>query len=182
MNLFTKEDVHHRAVAKVETRFEQIIQDLSSALDSITSELQFMESQRAVMEAESISRLTELAFLFIPLSFAALFSMQARELSQPPPVAYFVAFALPLSATTYALRILARSSWVHQSKQRFSASVRAHRGLAPGAPLTNKAIVVWLLEKVIPTEWTDSAFNPWPFSLPFHPTGFQQRFHFSVEH
>ncbi|KAL2842295.1 hypothetical protein BJX68DRAFT_244873 [Aspergillus pseudodeflectus] len=146
LDLFPSETAHQTAVLRVETRFQRIVQDLTESLESIAGAVQFMESQRAIMEAESISRLTELAFLFIPLSFAAaLFSMQVRELSQPPPVAYFVAFALSLSVTTYALRALARSSWVQQKKQRELANARRYYSLPPGARVGNRAMLAWML-------------------------------------
>ncbi|KAL2826160.1 hypothetical protein BJY01DRAFT_150480 [Aspergillus pseudoustus] len=109
-----------------------------------------MESQRAIMEAESINRLTELAFLFIPLSFAAaLFSMQVRELSTSPPVAYFVAFALPLSATTYALRAVARSAWLQETKQALLTNIRTFKSLPPGARIPNLAILAWLFDHLV---------------------------------
>jgi hypothetical protein len=150
LDLFPKETAHKTAALQVETRFQEIVQDLNESLNSITGALQFMESQRAIMEAESISRLTELAFLFIPLSFAAaLFSMQVQELSQPPPVAHFVAFALPLSATTYALRALARSSWVHRKKEETLANARRSYSLPPGARIGNRAILAETLPEPI---------------------------------
>ncbi|KAJ0416688.1 hypothetical protein BJY00DRAFT_316568 [Aspergillus carlsbadensis] len=150
LKLFPAEDEHHTAAAQVETQFERIIQDLNSTLDSIAGALQFMESQRAIMEAESITRLTELAFLFIPLSFAAaLFAMQVRELAQAPPVAYFVAFALSLSATTYSLRLFARSLWVQRTKEKTLANVRSYRSRLPGAMVSNTDVVAWIFDNIV---------------------------------
>lgn len=46
---------------------------------ALMSSMAIVESQRAISQAESISRLTELAFLFIPLGFAAsFFGMQLQ--------------------------------------------------------------------------------------------------------
>ncbi|RAR04102.1 mg2+ transporter -like zinc transport protein [Stemphylium lycopersici] len=48
---------------------------------ALLTEIQIVDSRRSIAEAESISKLTELAFVFIPLSFvASLFSMEIREL------------------------------------------------------------------------------------------------------
>ncbi|KAL2815123.1 hypothetical protein BJX63DRAFT_390492 [Aspergillus granulosus] len=142
---FTPTEVHQAAITQVSKGFEQIIPNMKETLNSVAAALQFMESHRAILEAESITRLTELAFLFIPLSFAAsLFSMQIQELATPAPVAYFVAFALSLSATTYSLRLLARSSWINHRKEKLLASVRRRSALPLGAPVANTAVLAWI--------------------------------------
>jgi hypothetical protein len=133
--------------------FENTIQDLKETSKAVTGTLQFIESHRAILEAESITRLTELAFLFIPLSFAAsLFSMQIEQLASPVPVSHFVAFALLLSASTYTLRVITRSTWVHQQKHDILASVRTHSSLAPSAPISNSAFFAWLFAWVTPAK------------------------------
>ncbi|KAL3461996.1 hypothetical protein BJX64DRAFT_149364 [Aspergillus heterothallicus] len=100
---------HGASSLQIRTAFDRVILELEVTLSSVTGALQFMENHRAISEAESITRLTELAFLFIPLTFAAsLFSMQIQELSRPAPVTYFVAFALSLSAVTYSFRLPAQ--------------------------------------------------------------------------
>lgn len=51
---------------------------------ALMSSMAIVESQRAISQAESISRLTELAFLFIPLGFAAsFFGMQLQVSTYP---------------------------------------------------------------------------------------------------
>ncbi|KAL8640669.1 MAG: hypothetical protein Q9226_008721 [Calogaya cf. arnoldii] len=48
---------------------------------SLMTTMSLIESKRGISEAESVTKLTELAFFFIPLTFAAsLFSMQVKEL------------------------------------------------------------------------------------------------------
>ncbi|RDW74612.1 uncharacterized protein DSM5745_07274 [Aspergillus mulundensis] len=140
---------HHTSIGQVSNSFDEILQGSKDTLNSISGALQFIESHRAILEAESISRLTELAFLFIPLSFAAsLFSMQIQELSNPAPIGNFIAFALTLSITTYALRIFARSSWIHHRKLSIMTAIRKGRSIPPGAPVSNIAVLVWLLVQV----------------------------------
>jgi len=49
---------------------------IETAFQALMSTLSILESQRAIAQAESISKLTQLAFFFIPLSFiAAVFGM-----------------------------------------------------------------------------------------------------------
>ncbi|KAL4768476.1 hypothetical protein BDW60DRAFT_119557 [Aspergillus nidulans var. acristatus] len=132
--------------------FKNTIQNLKEAANAITGTLQFIESHRAILEAESITRLTELAFLFIPLSFAAsLFSMQIDQLATPVPVGNFIAFALSLSTSTYALRLVARSAWVHNQKQRILTSIRTRSSVPPGVPIPNRVIFAWAFSRLAPT-------------------------------
>ncbi|KAL4909621.1 Ca2+ regulator and membrane fusion protein Fig1-domain-containing protein [Aspergillus multicolor] len=142
----SRKDPQHETVDKLSQQFEDTIQGLKEASSAITGTLQFIESHRAILEAESITRLTELAFLFIPLSFAAsLFSMQIEQFTNPVPVTHFIAFALSLSATTYVLRALARSTWVHRQKQAYLTSIRTWRRIPPGASIPNRAVFPWLM-------------------------------------
>jgi hypothetical protein len=61
-------DGHERLARRVETTFQ-----------SLMSTMSIIESKNAIAQAESISKLTELAFIFIPLSFASsLFGMQIK--------------------------------------------------------------------------------------------------------
>jgi hypothetical protein len=143
---------HHDNINELDKSFERTIQDLKEASNAITGTLQFIESHRAILEAESVTRLTELAFLFIPLSFAAsLFSMQIQELTNPVPVWHFVLFAVLLSTSTYALRLVARSTWVHRQKQNILDSIRARSAVRRGAPVRNTAIFAWTLARLGPS-------------------------------
>ncbi|KAL4745414.1 hypothetical protein BDW72DRAFT_208222 [Aspergillus terricola var. indicus] len=145
------EPSHEEVITELAHSFENTIQDLKEASNAITGTLQFIESHRAILEAESITRLTELAFLFIPLSFAAsLFSMQIDQLATPVPVGNFIAFALSLSTSTYALRLVARSAWVHNQKQRILTSIRTRSSVPPGVPIPNRAMLAWVFARLAP--------------------------------
>lgn len=68
-------------VIKVEQRVDRSFQ-------AIMSSMSILESERAITQGVAIARLTELAFIFIPLSFAAaFFSMQVKvSISRPCPI------------------------------------------------------------------------------------------------
>lgn len=126
------------------TVFQNTSEKLKEASMSLIGTMQFIESHRAILEAEGVTRLTELAFLFIPLSFSAsLFSMQIQEFSKPVPVWAFLAFALSLSAFTYLLRLLARSSWIHHLKVAVNTAVRENSDITYGGPIPNAAYLTW---------------------------------------
>ncbi|RDW89942.1 transcription factor domain-containing protein [Aspergillus mulundensis] len=159
----SRKDPQHETVDKLSQHFEDTIQGLKEASNAITGTLQFIESHRAILETESITRLTELAFLFIPLSFAAsLFSMQIQQLSNPVPVSHFIAFALSLSATTYALRAMARNQVAEQAtepkevEEAEEAYVDRSFGMLPGSiarigkDLQGYISIAWIVEPRTP--------------------------------
>ena len=56
--------------------FDEALARLNSTFQAVMSTMSIVESQKAISEAETVSKLTSLAFFFIPLSFiASLFSM-----------------------------------------------------------------------------------------------------------
>lgn len=78
---------------------------------SLLAEMQIVDSRQSIAEAESVSKLTELAFVFIPLSFvASLSSMQIHELSEGVPVSSFVLVAISFVCLAYVVRLSTRSS------------------------------------------------------------------------
>jgi Mg2+ and Co2+ transporter CorA len=63
------------------------------AHDYLQKELDMLERRRSIEQAESVANLTELAFVFIPLTYTAgIFSMQVRELQDSPPPTFPVTF------------------------------------------------------------------------------------------
>ncbi|KAK4170801.1 hypothetical protein QBC36DRAFT_341270 [Triangularia setosa] len=62
---------------QVDAELEVIRSRVETAFQALMSTLSILESQRAIAQAESISKLTQLAFFFIPLSFiATVFGMK----------------------------------------------------------------------------------------------------------
>jgi Mg2+ and Co2+ transporter CorA len=70
-------DILILGLEKVETR-------VTSSFQAMMSSMSIIESEKAILQGAAITRLTELAFFFIPLSFtAAFFSMQVKVCSFP---------------------------------------------------------------------------------------------------
>ncbi|EPS40496.1 hypothetical protein H072_5629 [Dactylellina haptotyla CBS 200.50] len=89
-------------MVEVKGRVEKTFQALMSSMS-------ILANQEAISEAASVGKLTELAFLFIPTSFAATFySMQIESLK--PSVAKFAVLALVLSTVAYGARLFIISS------------------------------------------------------------------------
>jgi hypothetical protein len=112
-------------VARVKTRLDE-------AYDDLRVDMQFNESRRSMNETHTVTRLTELAFVFIPLSFcASLFSMSIRELDDGVPVWIFVVTALTMVALAYGVRILIGSDLLVNSTRRSFERFGALTGVNP---------------------------------------------------
>ena len=104
---------------------------------SLMANMSIIESKRGIAEAESVTKLTELAFFFIPLTFSAsIFSMQVKELNASRiSIAAFFVLAIIITTASYALRLVIRSQKVIRGQQELLKNIRHDRGLAVGAPI-----------------------------------------------
>ncbi|KAK3629236.1 hypothetical protein LTR56_005112 [Elasticomyces elasticus] len=106
---------------------------LDEAYTALRADMQFTESRRSILEAQTVTKLTELAFLFIPLSFSAsLFSIQVKELENGVPVWTFVVTAIAMALLSYGIRLLLASDFLADSSrgalERFWARHNVRRG------------------------------------------------------
>ena len=63
-------------LAALKADFDETLARLNSTFQAVMSTMSIVESQKAISEAETVSKLTALAFFFIPLSFiASVFGM-----------------------------------------------------------------------------------------------------------
>lgn len=83
----------------------------------LTSNMGLLDSRRSIDEAHAVSRLTELAFVFVPLSFAtSIFGMQIVPFADPVPVRIFIGVALGVTSFAYLMRMNMRSQWFRYFK------------------------------------------------------------------
>ena len=97
----------------------------SRSYKSLMANLSIAESKRGIAEAESVTKLTELAFFFIPLTFSAsLFSMQIKEINADSlSVAAFLAVAIIITTCSYALRLFIRSESVIEFRRHCAGEI-----------------------------------------------------------
>jgi hypothetical protein len=119
-------------VQDVREEIERVKTKLNEAYTNLRVDMQFNESRRSMNETKTVTRLTELAFVFIPLSFcASLFSMSIRELDNSVPLWTFVVTALAMVTFAYGVRILVNSQLVANSTRRAFERFWAVTGLEP---------------------------------------------------
>ena len=120
-------------VDEVDAGIERIENRLEKAYAALRADMQFSESRRSITEAKTVTKLTELAFIFIPLSFtASLFSMSIHELDNGVPVWTFIVTSLGMALLAYVVRIVLTSEFLAQSSrsalERFWESRGVQRG------------------------------------------------------
>lgn len=113
--------------------------------NSLRTEMSIIDSRRGIREAEGVSKLTELAFVFIPITFAAsVFSMQIKELETAPPLYAFIITASLCVIISYAIRLSIRSDVLLDTKRRFFNNVRDNYDIPPNRPVTTRKFIAYI--------------------------------------
>ncbi|KAL8757625.1 MAG: hypothetical protein Q9184_004161 [Pyrenodesmia sp. 2 TL-2023] len=122
---------------------------------SLMTAMSLVESKRGISEAESVTKLTELAFFFIPLTFAAsLFSMQVKELdANTTSVGVFLAVALTITVCSYALRLVIRSTTFLSFMGRWKSEIRASTETSSGTPIATTTVLRWFWNRINPASY-----------------------------
>ena len=129
-------------VKDLDKRIRRSIEKLKEAHNALRSDLAIMESRRSIAEAETVTKLTELAFAFIPLTFAAsIFGMQLHELENRVPVSTFIVTAVLIAILCYGARILIRSSLIAESKRQALETFWATGNLKPGSKIPTRKLI-----------------------------------------
>ncbi|KAF2852096.1 hypothetical protein T440DRAFT_517046 [Plenodomus tracheiphilus IPT5] len=157
--------VSHQAVDMPSERYasdtRDIVRDCINLLDrsanSLLAEMQIVDSRRSIAEAKSVAKLTELAFIFIPLSFvASLFSMQVDVLKEPVPLYRFVLIAIALVAVVYAIRLSIRSSRILEYKRTTLLKIKDDSHLQYNQPIPTRIFLAWVGRAMGESTWTST--------------------------
>lgn len=112
----------------------------AEAYKSLMASISIVESKRGIAEAESVTKLTELAFLFIPLSFSAsIFGMQVKELNpENISISAFFIMAIIVTSSSYVLRLFIRSAFFIKTKRDIVRKVRDDAKISEGDPISTR--------------------------------------------
>ena len=132
--------------AKCLSQISSVRQRTQRSQKALMTTMSLVESKRGIAEAESVTKLTELAFLFIPLTFSAsVFSMQVKELNASTvSVSDFFIVALSITALSYALRLFIRSPAVLRYWRLLGDDIRASTETPKGSPVKTSSFFIWL--------------------------------------
>ncbi|KLU91870.1 hypothetical protein MAPG_10819 [Magnaporthiopsis poae ATCC 64411] len=94
-----------RALERSEKRLKATMRRLEGTYQVLMSTMSILESERAIEQAEAVTRLTNLAFFFIPPTFVSgVFGMNIVEFDQKLAVGMWVAVSAGVTALTYFIR------------------------------------------------------------------------------
>ena len=109
MDLFSARDTDPNELYQCLQKISQLCHMTRKSSRSLIGNLSIIENKRAIAEAESVFKFTELAFFPIPSIFSAsVLSMQVKELSSPDLSISRV--AVVITKSSYTLRLASRSA------------------------------------------------------------------------
>ncbi|KAI9702191.1 MAG: hypothetical protein M1820_006273 [Bogoriella megaspora] len=132
-------------------QIKETLEEVDGLFNALRAEMAIADSRRGIIEAESVSKLTELAFVFIPLTFAAsLFSMQIHQLDSPVPLSSFAAASVIILSISYTMRLTIRSPRVAEFKRTCFRLAREEAGIPDSRPLGTSQLLRWALLQIQP--------------------------------
>ncbi|KAJ5584352.1 Mg2+ transporter protein CorA-like/Zinc transport protein ZntB [Penicillium hispanicum] len=130
---------------KLPEDIDRIIERLRAVAGSLTSNMGLLDSRRSIDEAHAVTRLTELAFIFIPLSFAtSVFGMQIEPFANPVPLWNFFVVAVVVTLFAYLMRMTMRSQWLSYLKAGVKSDVRKYAE-KHGQPVQSRSLPMLLI-------------------------------------
>jgi hypothetical protein len=109
------------------TEVDRTLERLQTVSRSLTSNMALLDSRRSIAEAQNVTRLTELAFLFIPLTFAAtLLGMQIDQFENRVPLSTFILLGVLFTGLSYGVRLTIRSFWFRAIVERSKESIKIY--------------------------------------------------------
>lgn len=135
--------------------FTETRQSLCNVLDQLEvkqslllAQMTLLENKRGIAEAESVGKLTDLGFIFIPAScVAAFFSMDVIELENGVPVRWVVCVVVTVLFLTYLIRIFVRSETIIDIKRQLAARIRADAKLLGDVFIPTRYVIRFVYRK-----------------------------------
>jgi CorA-like Mg2+ transporter protein len=123
---------------------------IDRVIDLLRTELDVIESKRNIEQTENVNKLTELAFVFIPLGYCTgLFAVPFREVEgSAPSIGIFVGVSLAFMSTAYVFRLFITSGYYSNIRMRNFEVIRQYAQQPEGAPIRTRMVFLWILSRV----------------------------------
>ncbi|KAI5844931.1 hypothetical protein BZA05DRAFT_438756 [Tricharina praecox] len=134
---------------------------VESSFQALMSTMSIIESRNAVSQGESISKLTELAFIFIPLSFAtSFFGMEIKEWEATKPQLWqFWTVSCGLLLVAYLIRLTIRSTRFQDPLGRLKLRVAQASAIPEGTNIPSRAWFKYVSKSAFRTIGTASSLQ-----------------------
>lgn len=156
-------------------QIDDLITRVEKAHKALRAELSILESKRGIAEAEGVAKLTELAFIFIPLTFSAsLFSMQVRELQESmPTLTGFVGVCFLFLCLSYGVRLAVRSRVIIDRKRELFRRIRVDYAL-DSKDVPAHVFIGWAFKQFSPAHLVEKGQVAWLSFKQLSPTRLQE--------
>jgi hypothetical protein len=140
-----------RKFAKLACQRTSTVMKQAAEMDGLLqAQLSMLVSRKQLSESSSVTKLTELAFIFVPLSFvASAFSMQIQELESPPSLVAFFITAAAVIFTAYLIRVLANSRAFGNAGRRAERAARKYSHIPDSQPLPAGAYITFVFKTFV---------------------------------
>ena len=133
-------------VFELQTTLANANQSVALAYSALRADVALVDSRRGIEQAGSVAKLTELGFIFVPVScVAALFSMQVNELKGSVPLSAFIEASLLTLVIVYFVRTVLNSDLARSKQSELTATIRRSANLPPGSPVSTEAFLWYIL-------------------------------------
>ena len=142
-------DAAQAIIAELEADLSSLKTRIDETYAALRVDMQFSESRRSITEAKTVTKLTELAFIFIPLSFvSSLFSMSVNELENGVPIWTFALTALVFAMVAYGVRFLVANDFLADSSRRAVERFWARRNVRRGTSIPTLTFVLLTAQEI----------------------------------
>ena len=119
--------------SRARQRLSAVIKRTEQVDAALRADLSVLVSRKQLQESPSVTRLSELAFVFVPLSFvASTFSMQVQELQSPSPLRTFIIAASLAVFLAYSVRLFLSSRAFCQVSLKVEDTTRRYNQIPDG--------------------------------------------------
>lgn len=131
-------------------RISAVIKRTEEVDAALRAELSVLESRKQLLESSSVARLTELAFVFVPLSFvASTLSMQVQELQSPPLLTTFIIAASLAVFLAYIVRLCLNSRACGQVSLKVKKTTRQYDQIPDGGSVPTGAYMTFSIRSLL---------------------------------
>jgi hypothetical protein len=131
-----------RLLLEVNDSLDSFGTQMDAAYTALRADLSILESKRSLSEAENVTKLTELAFAFIPLTFACSFlALPLVPFPDKLPLKTFIVTAVILASLSYSVRLIIRSNLIELNRRRALEIFWTKADLKPGSKIPAHSLI-----------------------------------------